>query len=73
MEIKEKKREIKLNEKEQLILQYIAGGYSDKEIAEQMGYAYGSIRRFVFGMLAKAGVFNRVSLVAWGFRNKYLK
>ena len=73
MEIKEKKKEIKLTERELLILRYIAAGYSDAEIAQYMNLVISTLRRAIDTLYRKVDVYNRVTLVAWGFRNKYLK
>lgn len=73
MEIKEKKKEIKLTERELLILKYIAAGYSDNEISKFLKLVNSTLRRSIDTLYRKVDVYNRVTLVAWGFRNKYLK
>lgn len=73
MEIKEKKRTKKLTEREIIILKHIAAGYSDMEIAGTVKLSYGTVRKIIEDILKKADVTNRVTLVAWGFRNNYLK
>lgn len=71
--IKEKKRKKELTERELLILKYICAGYSDKEISEFIDVSYNNLRRIIDVIYTKADVSNRVTLIAWGFRNNYLK
>lgn len=71
MEIKTKQWEI--TEKEKQVLELIARGYTDDEIAEQLGISKAYIRTsIVSGMLKKIGLTNRPALVAWGFTNSIL-
>lgn len=73
MEIKEKKRTTTLNKRELIILKYIAKGYSNAEISEFMELAYSTFCAALNSLYLKTDTINRATLVAWGFRNNYLK
>ncbi|MBQ2175394.1 MAG: helix-turn-helix transcriptional regulator [Alphaproteobacteria bacterium] len=71
MEIKTKQWVI--TEKEKQVLELIACGFDDDEIAERLGISKAYIRTsIVSGMLKKFGLTNRPALVAWGFTNSIL-
>lgn len=71
--MEEKKRKIKLNYIEKQILQYIASGFSDQEIAQKTHRTYYSIRSYVYSMEKKTGTVNRPHLVSWAYRSGILK
>lgn len=62
-----KTREIKQKEKD--LIQLIANGWKDGEIAKQMGLSYSTIRLRVNTLLDKSGTLNRTQLVYWATKN----
>ena len=71
--MEEKKRKIKLNYIEMQILQYIASGFSDQEIAQKIFRTYYSVRGYVYSMEKKTGTVNRPHLISWAYRSGVLK
>ena len=62
-----KTREIKQKEKD--LIQLIANGWKDDEIAQRMGLSYSTIRLRVNNLLRKSGMINRTQLVYWATKN----
>jgi DNA-binding NarL/FixJ family response regulator len=60
----------KLAEKEKRVIQLLAEGKSNREIAEVMGYAESYIKKIIPEIPSKLGLENRAQLVAFGERNK---
>lgn len=71
--MKEKSRITKITPKEVKIIELIASGYTDKEIAKIMNTSYSSIRGLFNTLLIKTGTVNRPHLVSWSYREKIIK
>lgn len=69
--MKEKKREI--TQEEQKVLQHIAAGYTDHEIAEKMNIKYSAVRDYIRRLFFKTDTVNRPHLVSWAYREGLLK
>lgn len=64
---------IKLTQREIQIIQLLAQGNIDNEIAQLLGLSYWTINKDIAVLLKMSGSENRTQLVAWAFRNKILK
>lgn len=62
-----------LTKEETKILKLIADGASDEIIADSLGCSRGSVRIAIKSMFRVTNTENRYALIAWGFRNNYLK
>ena len=67
------KRINKLTDKQIYILEQVAAGKSDGEIAKELEYSIGNIRRHIDKMLVIFDVGNRTALAAQAIRNKVIK
>lgn len=65
MEIKKRKKNTKLTERNIQLIKYIAQGYTDKEIAEKISIMPESVKSALQGIYEKTGTVNRPSLVYW--------
>ena len=57
----------------QKILQYIADGCTDYEIAEKINIKYSAVRDNIRRLLFKTGTKNRQHLVSWAYKEGILK
>ena len=62
-------REVELTPTETKVLQYVARGMSNREIAEVMGVSQRTIESHVSNMLAKTGLHNRTELARWAIES----
>ncbi len=51
-----------LTQREQEVVQLVAGGYSNREIAEQLKLSHHTVKNYLFQVFDKIGVSNRVEL-----------
>lgn len=70
--MKEKQREIKITQREKKVIEYIAKGYTDKEIALFLNLTYFVIRNIFNNLLIKTGTVNRAHLVSFAYREGIL-
>ena len=74
MEIKQRiKKRKDLTEKQVKLLEYIAAGWNDEEIAAQMNIKMPTVRFNLSKIYDKTGTCNRPHLVAWAFRNSIIQ
>jgi DNA-binding NarL/FixJ family response regulator len=66
-------KKINITDKQLEVLKLIADGYSSEEIAKKLGNSKKTIDSIRIEMLNKFQVTNAASLVAYGFRKKWLK
>jgi len=71
--MKTKKRAIRFNNKDLEILQRMASGYTDKEIAEELNLAPVTIRNYINKMMNLSMTVNRTHLVYWSLKEKLIK
>lgn len=71
--MKTKKRAIRFNNKDLEILQRMASGYTDKEIAEELNLAPVTIRNYINKMMHLSMTVNRTHLVYWSLKEKLIK
>ena len=70
MKIKAKKEKTtELTEREKNIIKYIAHGWNDEEISQEVGCAIGTLRQAVSKILEKTNVSNRPSLIFYACKN----
>jgi len=62
-------REVELTPTETKVLQYVARGMSNREIAEVMGVSQRTIESHVSNMLSKTGLHNRTELARWALES----
>jgi DNA-binding NarL/FixJ family response regulator len=62
-------REVELTPTETKVLQYVARGMSNREIAEVMGVSQRTIESHVSNMLSKTGLHNRTELASWAIES----
>jgi DNA-binding NarL/FixJ family response regulator len=62
-------REVELTPTETKVLQYVARGMSNREVAEVMGVSQRTIESHVSNMLAKTGLHNRTELARWAIES----
>ncbi|MFS8905017.1 response regulator transcription factor [Synechococcus sp. O70.2] len=62
-------REVELTPTETKVLQYVARGMSNREIAEVMGVSQRTIESHVSNMLSKTGLHNRTALARWAIES----
>lgn len=63
--IKKRKKNTKLTERNKELIRYIAQGYTDKEIAEALNIQTATVKASLQGVYEKTGTVNRPSLVYW--------
>ena len=68
--MKEKTRKTTITPKEKKIIELIALGYTDREIAAHLNSTYSSIRSIFGNLLIKTGTVNRPHLVSWAYKEK---
>ena len=71
--MKDKIRKIHFNKNDLDILQRMAKGYTDKEIADELCLAQVTIRNYINKMMHLSMTVNRAHLVYWALREKYIK
>ena len=71
--MKTKKRAIRFNNKDLEILQRMASGYTDKEIAVESNLAPVTIRNYINRMMNLSMTVNRTHLVYWSLKEKLIK
>lgn len=71
--MEEKKRKNTYTKKEIEIIQLIAHGFTDREIAEKMGNSFSCIRNIYTRLLLKTGTVNKPHLISWAYREGLLK
>lgn len=62
-----------LTSRERDVLQALAEGMNDKEIAERLNVAVGTARRYVADMLAKLGVHSRLQALVFAARHGFVE
>jgi DNA-binding NarL/FixJ family response regulator len=62
-------REIELTPTETRVIQYVAKGMSNREIAETLGVSQRTIESHVSNMLGKTGLHNRTELARWAMES----
>lgn len=72
MKIKEKKRKTEITERQQIILRYIASGYSTIDVALSLNVSIGTIHADINDMFRNTQTLNRAHLIAWAYQNKIL-
>lgn len=65
--------EIKLTEKERLIIEMKADGMTIKQIARKLATSRGYAEQLICVLYSKTGCKNSGSLVAWGYKNSVLE
>lgn len=63
--IKKRKKNAKLTERNKELIRYIAQGYTDKEIAEALKIQTSTVKATLQGIYEKIDTVNRPSLVYW--------
>jgi DNA-binding NarL/FixJ family response regulator len=69
----ENKSTDKLSKRELDVLQEIAGGLSNEEIAKKLNISHTTVRTHRSNLLAKTGSNNTASLIMYAIKNKYIK
>ena len=59
-----------IGEKEQTVIEAVALGLSNKEIAEKLYFSEGTVRNYVRGILEKLGLRDRTQLAVFYYRNR---
>lgn len=67
------KKEKALSQKEIKVIELIAGGFTDDEIAAELNLSYSTIRMYAMNLLNKTNSTNRANLIYWAFTNGVLK
>lgn len=67
------KSDIKLTNREKEILEFIAKGYSNQEIADQLFLSYHTVDGHRRNLITKTGVKNSASLVSYAIKNGIIK
>ena len=67
-ELKEEKRKPALSDREQLVLQLVAQGLSNSEIAAQLFVTEGTVSTYVYRLLQKLHLKNRAKAIAYSVR-----
>jgi two component transcriptional regulator, LuxR family len=62
-------REIELTPTETKVIQYVARGMSNREIAEVLGVSQRTVESHVSNMLGKTGLHNRTELARWAIES----
>ncbi|MFS8811862.1 response regulator transcription factor, partial [Synechococcus sp. R55.7] len=62
-------REIELTPTETKVIQYVARGLSNREIAEVLGVSQRTVESHVSNMLGKTGLHNRTELARWAIES----
>ncbi len=71
--MEEKKRKNTYTKKEIEIMQLIASGFTDREIAGKIGYTFSYVRNIYARLLLKTGTVNKPHLVSWAYKEGILK
>lgn len=66
------KKEKSLSQKEIKVIELIAGGFTDDEIAAELKLSYSTIRMYAMNLLNKTNSSNRANLIYWAFTNGVL-
>ena len=61
--------EVPLTEREGQVLRHMAGGLTNKQIAEALGISYETVKEHVQHVLGKIGVSDRTQAAVWAVRN----
>lgn len=67
------KKEKALSQKEIKVIELIAGGFTDEEIATELKLSYSTIRMYAAKLLNKTRCPNRANLIYWACSNGILK
>lgn len=67
------KKEKALTQKEIKIIELIAGGFTDDEIAAELKLSYSTIRMHAAKLLNKTRCPNRANLIYWACTNKIIR
>lgn len=67
------KKEKSLTKKEIKVIELIAGGFTDEEIATELKLSYSTIRMYAANLLNKTRCQNRANLIYWACNNGILK
>ncbi len=70
--IKEKKRRTELSERELAVLEYLAKGWADADIATELSMSLVGVRGVIRRACQKTASTTRCSLITWAFKNKVL-
>lgn len=71
--MEEKKRKNTYTKKEIEIMQLIASGFTDREIAGKIGNTFSYVRNIYARLLLKTGTVNKPHLISWAYREGILK
>ena len=58
-----------LSPRDKDIVRMVADGKSNKQIADELGLTYGSVRQYMYWIFAKVGAPNRAALAVYAYRN----
>ena len=73
MEIKEKKREKEIiTKRKKQIIEYISKGYTNDDIAKEMGCSTSLINAELLEMFKDTHTLSRAHLISWAYLNKIL-
>jgi DNA-binding NarL/FixJ family response regulator len=61
--------EVPLTEREAQVLRHMAGGLTNKQIADELGISYETVKEHVQHVLGKLGVSDRTQAAVWAVRN----
>lgn len=71
--MEEKKRINTYTKKEIEIMQLIASGFTDREIAGKIGNTFSYVRNIYARLLLKTGTVNKPHLISWAYKEGILK
>ncbi len=63
----------KITKRKKEIMELVAEGYKDKEIAEKLIVSPATVKSHLTALFQMLGISTRSELVTWGFRNGILK
>lgn len=69
LKLEDLKREMALTDREILIIEYIAGGLSNKEIGEKMFLTEGTVKNNITTILSKLSLRDRTQIAIFAFKN----
>jgi DNA-binding NarL/FixJ family response regulator len=65
----QREAEVRLTQREAEVLRQVAGGLTNKQIAETLHIGYETVRKYVQNILQKLGVPDRKQAALWAVRN----